>query len=130
MLECSKVLCYCFSVSLIYDLIFPQTNFCCFVIHSSFYDPWSFVCPISCFVVLSYSRKTRLHTHCTDFSIYFGSHQQTADTYSHGWSRPNTLPWRIGVFDVGCLQYCLQIIFVLIIVVIIVPDNSTSVSII
>ena len=61
----------------------------------------------------TYSRKIRLHTQHTDLSISIGSHRQTADTNSHGWSRPNTLPWRIGVFDVGRLQYCPQIIFFL-----------------
>ena len=29
------------------------------------------------------------HTEPTDLSISIGSHRQTADTNSHGWSRPN-----------------------------------------
>ena len=39
--------------------------------------------------MLSYSRKIRLHTQHTDFSICIGSYRQTVDTNSHGWSRPN-----------------------------------------
>ena len=78
-------------------MIIPETNFCCIcmtgilhvmtlVIHSFCFH--SFVL-FSCFVVLIYSRKIRLHTQHTDFSICFGSKRQTADTYSHGWSRHN-----------------------------------------
>ena len=96
--------------SLNYDLNIPKTIFVCLLcdfmtlvicllcFHSSVL--------LSCFVVSTCSRKNRFHTQHTDLSIFIGSHQQTADTNSHGWSCPNTLPWRIGVVDVGRRQYC------------------------
>ena len=60
----------------------------------------------SCFVVSTCSRKNRFHTQHTDLSIFIGSHRQTADTNSHGWSRPN-------IVIVAITLYCCIAFFVL-----------------
>ena len=78
----------CFTLSLNYDMIIPKLISFVFV---RLYDLghlfalFSFVCFVfSCFVVSTYSRKIRLHTQHTNFSICIGSHRQTANTNSHG----------------------------------------------